>query len=199
MSESPRRRLAELWPQLRRHWAVVSGTVVLAALTLRGMGRTWWCTVGDVRVWSGDIWTAHNSQHIVDPYTLTHVLHGVALYGLLWLALGNRLSPAGRFPIAIALQAVWEVLENTNMVIERYRETTISLNYYGDSVANSLADMLACAVGYVAAAVLPTAVSVLGFVAVDVFLLWWIRDSLALNVLMLLYPIDAVHDWQARG
>lgn len=179
-----------------RHAFGVLLMLLAGAFALRAMGRVWWCREGDLAVWSWNIWTPHNSQHVVDPYTATHVLHGIALYGLLWLLLRKVLSAADRGLVAVALEVGWEILENTNAVIEHYRETTISLNYYGDSVINSIGDTLAFAGGYVLAASIPVWASVLGFVVTDALLLAWIHDSLLLNVLMLVHPIDAIKNWQ---
>jgi hypothetical protein len=140
--------------------------------------------------------TLHNSQHLLDPYTFTHILHGVLLYAVLWLLLSNRMAASWRFVLALGLECAWEVFENTPMVIDKYRTETISLGYYGDSISNSVGDILACAVGYSLAMTLPVWISTVGFVAVELFLLWWIRDSLLLNILMLVWPVEAVKSWQ---
>jgi hypothetical protein len=182
-----------------RHAASIAVIMALGAFILHGMGQALWCRGGQTFLWASSIWSEHNSQHLADPYTFTHVLHGVLLYGLLWVLLRNRVGVAWRGVIAIGLQVGWEILENTDLVIQRYRETTISLNYYGDSVGNSLGDITACLLGYTLAAVFPAWVSVAGFVAVDVALLFWIRDSLLLNVIMLVWPIEAVRTWQMGG
>ena len=172
--------------------------LALVAVVLRAMGRPWWCAAGDTSLWSGDVWSRHNSQHLLDPYTFTHVLHGLALYALVW-AVGRGVRPAGRAWIAFVIEAAWEIVENTDTVIARYRAATMSLDYFGDSVANSLGDVTACMAGYYAAGVLPVAVSVATFLFVDAVLLWRIRDSLLLNVLMLVHPVDAVKQWQMGG
>ena len=176
----------------RRHVLAIAALMLLGALTLSGMGQALWCRGGEAYLWSGDIWTEHNSQHLADPYTFTHMLHGVLLYGLLWLLLGGRVGVAWRCVIAMAVQVGWEILENTPLVIERYRETTISLNYYGDSVGNSIGDMLACLAGFCFAAVVPLWASALALLVVDASLMLWIRDGLLLNVLMLVWPVDAI-------
>jgi hypothetical protein len=168
------------------------------ALALHRMGRRLWCACGSWSPWSWDIWSAHNSQHVIDPYTFTHVLHGTLYYGLLWLVFRGR-APALRTLLAVAVEAAWEVGENTRRVIEAYRESTISLNYDGDSIVNSVADVAAFVVGYLLAMSLPTLISVAGFVAVEAVLLLTIRDSLLLNVLMLVHPIEAVRTWQLGG
>ena len=183
--------------ELRAHHLGIM-VVVLggAAAVLSAMGRPWWCRAGDLSPWSLDIWSRHNSQHLVDPYTISHVLHGVALYGLLCLVLRRWVAAMQRATIALGVEVLWELVENTKAMIERYRATTISLDNYGDSVINSLGDIVGFVIGYLAAAVIPTWVSVAGFFATEAALVLWIRDSLLLNVLMLLYPLDAVKAWQ---
>lgn len=105
------------------------------------MGRVWWCACGSWQLWSFEVLSRHNSQHLLDPYTPTHLQHGIGFYFLTWLLLSGWLGSAARFFVAMAVEAVWEVVENTAAIIEQYREVTISLDYYGDSIINSLADM----------------------------------------------------------
>jgi hypothetical protein len=140
----------------------------------------------------------HNSQHLFDAYTFTHVLHGIGFYGILWFLLGKRASRSSRLIAAIGIESVWEIIENTSLVIERYRETTISLGYYGDSIFNSLGDVSACAFGFVLAMWLPVWGSVALFLGIEGFLLWWIRDSLLLNIIMLIWPLEGVKTWQSK-
>ncbi len=135
----------------------------------------------------------HNSQHLADPYSLTHLSHGLGFYALLRLV---PIPEGWRFAAAVALEAGWEVLENTPMVIDRYREATISLGYYGDTIANSGGDLLACVLGWVIAASVPARWSLILFLATELLLLAAIRDNLTLNVIMLLWPIDAIRRWQ---
>ncbi len=171
--------------------------VVLAVqvLVLRLEGRIWWCACGQWKIWDGDIWSAHNSQHWLDPYSFTHVLHGVLLCGVIaWLA--PRWPAAWRLAVAVLLEAGWEVLENSAFIIQRYREATIGQGYIGDSIANSLADVLCCALGFLLARRLGLKASVVLFVVVEVALALAVRDNLSLNVLMLIHPIDAVKAWQ---
>jgi hypothetical protein len=174
--------------------------VILAVLAvhitvLRWEGRRWWCACGQSNLWWGDTQSAHNSQHLFDPYSFTHILHGVLLCGLLaWLA--PRLPAAWRFCLAVALEAVWEVIENSDIVIDRYRTATAAFGYRGDTVANSLGDILSCAVGFLLARRLGPWGSLALFVAIEAVLLVWIRDSLLLEVLMLFWPIDAIKRWQ---
>lgn len=170
---------------------VVGMTLVLAL-----MGRPPWCACAGLAPWSGDIWSRHNSQHLLDPYSFTHFQHGLVFYALLWLLLRHRTSVRTRAVLALALEAAWEILENSPMVIERYRQSTISLDYLGDTLGNSLGDLLSCGLGYLAAALLPVAASVGLFVVVEVGMLLVFRDSLLVNVLMLLAPNEAVRRWQ---
>src|SRR5690606_8243166 len=116
------------------------------------------------------------------PYTFTHILHGTAFYGLIWLAFGARVPAATRFIVALGIEAGWEVVENTNFVIDRYREATISLDYYGDSIFNSIGDVVAMAAGFRAALRLPVRAVIAASIALDMTLLYLIRDSLALNI-----------------
>ena len=160
------------------------------------MGRKLWGVSGEPGIWSGDIWSSHNSQYMTDPYTFSHLTHGVLWYGLLSL-IAKRLPVRMRFILAVGLEAAWEVFENTDMVIERYRAATISLNYYGDSVMNSMCDILACMVGFGLAYLLPPRVSIIFVIALEVFLALWIRDGLFLNIIMLIHPIGAIRTWQA--
>lgn len=171
---------------------------ILLAVALRAAGQPWHCDCRTYAIWAGNVVSSHNSQHLLDPYALTHVLHGVVLAGLLWL-LPSRCTAALRFAMATVLETAWEFLENSPVIIERYRTATISLDYYGDSVVNSIGDLLACMVGFILAERLELKRSLLLFVVTELFLLAWIRDCLTLNVLMLLSPNDAIRAWQARG
>jgi hypothetical protein len=169
-----------------------------AAFMLRAEGRMWLCDCGRVRAWVGDAWSAETSQQLFDPYTLTHVLHGLAFCGLLTLLL-PRVSRRWRFVLAVAAEALWEVIENTDIVIRRYREATAALGYTGDTVVNSLGDMTACALGFLVARRLGWLRSVLLFAATEILLLFWIRDSLVLNIILLLYPSERLRAWQQAG
>lgn len=177
--------------------AAVVLTLLLTVGTLeRMMGRPFTYRNGPVRLWSGDISSDQNSQQVADPYTFTHVTHGVLFYGVTRVALPFASRPV-RMLVSLALEGAWEAYENTDTVIERYRAVTIALGYYGDSVLNSVADMLACLVGFWLTARLPRRATVAWVIAVELALAFWIRDNLTLNLLMLISPIEAVRQWQA--
>lgn len=183
----------------RNAWLPASVAVAAAAaFVLRAQGRLWFCDCGRVRAWVGDAWSAETSQQLFDPYSFTHVLHGLAFCGLLALLL-PRVGWRWRFALAVAAEALWEVIENTNFVIQRYREATAALGYTGDTVVNSLGDITACAVGFLVARRLGWLRSVLLFAATELLLLFWIRDSLIVNIILLLYPSEKLRAWQQAG
>ena len=180
---------------MKRNIAMVAGLMLLAACAEFAMGRKIWGIGGTPGFWSGNIWSEHNSQFLLDPYAFTHVSHGILFYGILSLAF--RGLPVGtRLVLAVALESGWEVLENTNMVIERYRAETISLNYFGDSIVNSMVDVVACMLGFTLAWHLPKRATIIGVVALEIVLALWIRDNLALNIVMLLHPSASIRTWQ---
>jgi hypothetical protein len=179
-----------VWP-----WLAIILVLAATAVQLRSQGRLWWCACGQPSPWAGDTKSSHNSQHLFDPYSLTHMLHGVIFYWLLTWGL-PRMPLAWRLALAVSLEAGWEVFENTELVIQRYRMATLALGYQGDSVANSLGDIVSCAIGFLLARRLGTRYSVALFLLVEVVLLFWIRDSLLLNIVMLIRPMDAIKAWQ---
>jgi hypothetical protein len=185
-------------PRRSRRVVTIAIVIASAAVALSALGRPLTYRHGPLRLWSGDVASDQNSQQIADPYTLTHVTHGVGLYALLALT-RRRWSLADRLVAAVVLECAWEVFENTDFVISRYREQTIALGYYGDSVVNSIADILAAIVGFALAATLPRRATVAVVLALEVTSLLWIRDSLLLNVLMLVHPSETVKAWQTRG
>ncbi len=179
-------------------WILMLCVVLAAMLTLWLEGRIWWCQAGDYSPWAWNIWSRHNSQHLIDPYSFTHILHGVLEFWLIGLVF-RRVSLAWRLLIAIMIEGSWEVAENSIYVINRYREATISLDYFGDSILNSISDILCCATGFVIAYKLRFLRSLFLFLATEIVLIFWIHDSLIINIIMLIYPIDAIKHWQIGG
>lgn len=169
---------------------VVAATVILAI-----QGRVVWCEAGDLWPWSWTIISRHNSQHIIDPYSFTHILHGILEFWLIGLVF-YKLPMAWRFVIAIFIESSWEVVENTSYIINRYREATLSLDYFGDSITNSLADIVCCGLGFMIAKKIGSWWSLALFIATETILILTIRDSLILNIIMLIYPLDAIKGWQ---
>lgn len=179
-------------------WLAIVVVLVGTAYRLRSQGRLWWCSCDYLLLWSGDAWSSDNSQHLLDPYSFTHVLHGFVLCGLLALA-GARLAPVWQLWVAVSIEALWEVVENSEFVVRRYREETAALGYQGDTIVNSLGDILVCGFGFLLARRLGLRRTLAVFAVTEVALIFWIRDSLLLNVLMLIFPIDAIKAWQAAG
>lgn len=186
------------WQQNRLPIAAIGGLAVATVISLYLQGRVWWCPAGDLQLWSFEIWTRHNSQHIIDPYSFTHVLHGILEFWLIGLVFW-KLPTAWRLLIAISIESTWEVVENTNYVITLYREATISLNYFGDSIINSLADIICCGLGFAIAYRLRFLWSLALFTVTEAMLLLTIRDSFVVNIIMLIYPIEAIKHWQTAG
>jgi hypothetical protein len=179
-------------------WLAIVVVLAATAYQLRSLGRLWWCSCDYLLLWSGDPWSSDNSQHFLDPYSFTHVLHGFALCGLLVLIF-PRLSQVWQLCLAVSIEALWEVVENSEFVIRRYREETAALGYHGDTIINSLGDIFVSGLGFVLARRLGLRRTLVLFVVTEVVLAIWIRDNLTLNILMLIYPIEAVKEWQAAG
>jgi hypothetical protein len=179
-------------------WAVI--LIVIAILALQAgvefaMGRVPMCTCGTIKLWVGGNTSSETSQQIFDWYSLSHVIHGFGLYGLAWLLL-PRAPIAVRFILAVAVECGWEMLENSNLIIDRYRTATISLNYYGDSILNSISDTLTMMFGFGLAYWLPVWIIVTAAVLLEALAGYVIRDNLTLNIVMLIYPFEAIRAWQ---
>jgi hypothetical protein len=184
--------------QLRADLALGIALVCVTGILEASMGRPATYRNGPVRLWVGDVNSDQNSQQVSDPYTFTHVIHGAAFYGLTHVALGPA-SIGVRVAVALTLEAMWEVYENTDTVINRYRAATIALGYYGDSVLNSVADVVACLLGFALAARLRWWWTVSWVLATEIALAVMIRDNLTLNIVMLIWPIEAIKKWQVGG
>jgi hypothetical protein len=184
---------------LRAALLLSAGLIAATGAILLWMGRVPMCACGYVKAWHGGRGDAEMSQHLADWYTYSHVLHGVIFYWLLWAVLRGRLSMAARLAIAVLVEGAWEVVENTSFVIDRYRAQTISLGYTGDSVVNSVGDMLATVAGFFLAARLPAWVTAMLLLVTEIVLVFVMRDNLLLNIVMLLYPLDWIRQWQAGG
>ena len=180
----------------RPYWIAAFAMVAIMAAILLWMGRVPICTCGEVKLWVGTVHGPDNSQHLADWYTPSHIIHGFLFYLLGWLVL-RRNPPGDRLIGAVLIEAGWELLENSPMIIDRYREATMALGYTGDAVINSVFDVLSMILGFGIARRLPvwaTAALAVGF---ELLTLALIRDNLTLNVLMLIAPSDSIRAWQA--
>jgi hypothetical protein len=177
-------------------WILSFGLLLAGAAILLALGRVPICECGYVKLWHGQTMSSENSQHLTDWYTPSHIIHGLIFYAVLAWAV-PQLSLGWRFAIATLAEVAWEIVENTDALIERYRAVTVALDYFGDSVVNSTADVVAMWLGFAIARVAPVWVSVALALGFEVLTAIVIRDGLALNVLMLLWPLDSVLEWQS--
>ena len=169
--------------------------VLLMIVLLRVQGRLFLCACGQFEIWTSDICSSDNSQQLFDPYSFTHVAHGFLFFYLMVL-LFKRLAPSRQLLLAIALEAAWEVFENSSFVIDRYRTATAALGYEGDTVLNSVGDLLCAVIGFLIARRVGIRSSLILFALIELILILWIRDSFLLQILMLVRPVEAIKSWQ---
>ncbi len=180
-----------------RFWVITGLLVFLIIMTvyLNAQGRLWFSASGDVLLWVGDAFSNENSQQLLDPYSFSHFLHGVIFFFILKYAFRN-FSLESRFVASVMMEGCWEMLENSAIIINRYRDATAALGYNGDTIYNSYGDLLSCSIGFIVARYVGLKWSILLFIAIELICLFWIKDNLTLNVIMLIYPIEGIKDWQ---
>lgn len=177
------------------YW-LVAGAFATQIAVLLWLGQPAFCECGFVKFWEGEIFSQGNSQHIADWYTFSHIIHGFLFY-----AIARYLFPKKSFPIwllvAVIAEVSWEIFENTPMVINHYRQQALAVGYTGDSILNSVFDVLWMVLGFIIAYKVPVKVSIFIVIAMELFVLYFVRDNLTLNIINLIYPFEFLNKWQA--
>lgn len=186
---------------IKKYWIVILLSVLVLGVTgwiEYYSGRSLLGPSGTFGWWEPSVWSAENSQRVADAYSFSHIIHGILFYAFLWWV-ARKVPLKYRFVIALVMEASWELLENSPIIIDRYRSVTIALGYVGDSVLNSVSDVLMVAIGFLMARYSNFWVSVFLVIAMELGCLFWVRDNLTLNILMLVYPLKSVQIWQSVG
>ncbi len=176
-------------------WGALVVFLIGMTIYLYAQGRLWIASSGHMYLWSSDNAGPDCSQHFLDPYSFSHFLHGIIFYFFLSYAF-RKFSTQSKFVGSVILEGSWEMLENSAIIINRYRDATAALGYTGDTIFNSYGDLFSCSIGFIVARYIGWKWSIVLFVAVELFCLWWIKDNLTLNVIMLIYPIEGIKEWQ---
>lgn len=193
--------MSQIFSFLKKHKFIILSTILVfgvVALIEYFSGRSLLGPDGKFGWWDGNVWGSENSQRVADAYSFSHIIHGILFYAFLWLV-ARKLPLKYRFLAALIIEAGWELLENSPIVINRYRETTIALGYVGDSVLNSVSDVGMMALGFLIARFSKVWICIVLIVVFELGCLFWVRDNLTLNVLMLVAPVESVRTWQSEG
>jgi len=182
------------------NWTLLIIVLALAlhSIILWKMGQPFICNCGVIKFWEGEVFSSGNSQHLTDWYTFSHIIHGFLFYFILWFLFPNM--PVGqRLFLAIGLEMGWEIIENTDFVINRYRDTALAQGYIGYSIINSVMDLLTMIIGFIFAWRAPIWLTLSSAIIMELFTGYYIRDGLLLNIINFIHPLDSLNNWQING